>query len=372
MDIGSGPAEINDRATPRRLKTASGFIHVVKLIITGDVNLMNVADAQAPFRRVKQAFGTADLVFSNLECCLTSKVNEGSTHVEGFFADPKVTATALTECGIAAVGIANNVNYGEAINESIAHLDRIGIAHTGAGANHTAARAPAMVERQGLKIAFLQRSSVYWATNHEASAQSAGIAVIRGHTAYQVPMYKMRREIPPLNRPGIPPIIVTWADRDYLAQFEKDLITARASADIVVASFHWGLHKDVLDYMKEIAHCAINAGADAVVGHGPHYSLGTEVYKGKPIFYGLGAFSFSTGHGGHRHEDWVGMMAKLSFDGRRLERAAFEFVRRNDENETYICRLSDEEAEFADLEKRSRELGSKLARDGNEVVISAA
>ena len=59
-----------------------------------------------------------------------------------------------------------------------------------------------MVERQGLKIAFLQRSSVYWATNHEASAQSAGIAVIRGHTAYQVPMYKMRREIPPLNRPG--------------------------------------------------------------------------------------------------------------------------------------------------------------------------
>jgi hypothetical protein len=66
------------------------------------------------------------------------------------------------------------------------------------------------------------------------------------------------------------------------------------------------------------------------------------------------------------------MMAKLSFDGRRLERAAFEFVRRNDDNETYICQLSDEEAEFADLERRSRELGAKLARDGNEVVISAA
>jgi poly-gamma-glutamate synthesis protein (capsule biosynthesis protein) len=185
-------------------------------------------------------------------------------------------------------------------------------------------------------------------------------------------MYKMRREIPPLNRPGIPPIIVTWADRDYLARFEQDLIAARESADIVVASFHWGLHKDVLDYMKEIAHCAIDAGADVVVGHGPHYSLGTEVYKGKPIFYGLGAFSFHTGHGGHRHDDWVGMMAKLSFDGKRLERAAFEFIRHNDENETYICRLSDEDAEFADLEKRSRDLGARLARDGNEVVISAA
>jgi hypothetical protein len=108
------------------------------------------------------------------------------------------------------------------------------------------------------------------------------------------------------------------------------------------------------------------------VGHGPHYSLATEVYKGKPIFYGLGAFSFHTGHGGHRHDDWVGMMAKLSFEGRRVERAAFEFVRRNDDNETYICRLSDEDAEFADLEQRSRELGARLARDGNEVVVSAA
>jgi poly-gamma-glutamate capsule biosynthesis protein CapA/YwtB (metallophosphatase superfamily) len=345
---------------------------VLNLIITGDVNLMNVSDAQGPFRRVKDTFRAADLVFSNLECCLTSRFNDGSTHVEGFFADPKVSAAALTECGIAAVGLANNVNYGEPITESVANLERIGVAHTGAGANSAQARAPAVVERQGLKIAFLQRSSVYWATNHEASDHSAGIAVIRGHTAYQVPMYKMRREIPPLNRPGIPPIIVTWADRDYLARFEKDLVAARQTADLVVASFHWGLHKDVLTYMQEIAHCAINAGADVVVGHGPHDSLGTEVYKGKPIFYGLGCFSFHTGHGGHAHGDWVGMMAKLSFDGRRLARAAFEFVRHNDANETYICRLSDEEAEFADLERRSRDLGTRLTRDGNEVVISAA
>jgi poly-gamma-glutamate synthesis protein (capsule biosynthesis protein) len=272
-----------------------------------------------------------------------------------------------------AVGIANNVNYGAAhIAASIARLDEVGVLHTGAGRNLAAARAPAIVARGGMRVGFLQRSSVYWPTDHEAHEDAPGIAVIRGHTAYQVPMYKMRREIPPLNRPGIPPIIVTWADRDYLARFEQDLLAARASADIVVASFHWGLHKDVLDYMKEIAHCAIDAGADVVVGHGPHYSLGVEVYKGKPIFYGLGAFSFHTGHGGHRHDDWVGMMAKLSFDGKRLERAAFELIRHNDDNETYICQLSDEQAELADLEKRSRELGSRLVHDGNEVVISAA
>ena len=340
------------------------------LMLTGDVNLMNVTDPDVPFRKVRKAFSAADLVFSNLECCLTDRVNEGSTHVEGFFSDPKVTETALKTAGIEVVGLANNVNYGEqAINESIGHLDRAGIPHTGAGANDEAARAAAIVERNGKKIAFLQRSSVYWATNHEATKHTAGIAVIRGHTAYQVPMYKMKREIPPLNRPGIPPYIVTWADKAYLEKFEADLVKARQEADIVVCSFHWGLHKDVLDYMKEIAHRAIDMGADVVIGHGPHYSLGVEVYKGKPIYYGLGSFSFHTGHGGVTHGDWIGMMAKIGFGDQGVESAAFEFVRHNHDNETYICNLPEEDEEFLDIEKRSADMGTQIVREGNQVVL---
>ena len=86
----------------------------------------------------------------------------------------------------------------------------------------------------------------------------------------------------------------------------------RAQADIVVASCHWGLHKEVLAYMREIGHAAIDAGADLVIGHGPHYSLPVEVYRGKAIFYGLGSFSFHTGHGGRRHGDWIGMMVRAT------------------------------------------------------------
>ena len=340
------------------------------IILTGDVNLMNVTDPDTPFRKVRSSFESADLVFSNLECCLTDRINEGSTHVEGFFSDPKVTETALKKAGIDVVGLANNVNYGEhAINESVGHLDRAGIPHTGAGADEEAARAPAFIERKGKKIAFLQRSSVYWATNHEATKYSAGIAVIRGHTAYQVPMYKMKREIPPMNRPGIPPYIVTWADKAYLEKFEVDLAKARKAADIVVCSFHWGLHKDVLDYMKEIAHRAIDMGADVVIGHGPHYSLGVEVYRGKPIYYGLGSFSFHTGHGGVTHGDWIGMMAKVAFGDTGVESAAFEFVRHNHDNETYVCDLTQEEGEFLDIEKRSAEMGTQIGREDNQVVL---
>ena len=220
---------------------------MAKIILTGDVNLMNVTDPAVPFRRVADRFGAADLVFSNLECCLYEAPAAEAVEVEGFFADPAVAGKCLTSSGIAAVGLANNVNYGsEPILASIARLDALGVAHTGAGANRTAARAPAIVERGGIRYGFLARSSVYWATNHEATAKSPGIAVIRGHTAYHLPMHKMKREVPPLNRPGIPPYILTWADADYLASFVEDVTALRANVDILVASCHWGLDKGVL------------------------------------------------------------------------------------------------------------------------------
>src|SRR5205085_4489224 len=143
----------------------------------------------------------------------------------------------------------------------------------------------------------------------------------------------------------------------------------RRDADIVVASCHWGLGEDVLDYMTEIAHAAIDAGADTVIGHGPHYSLPVEIYRGKPIFYGLGSFSFHTGHGGRQHGDWLGMMASLSWDQRQLERAAFRFVRHDRQNRTVPCALADEGPALDQLAQRSAPLGVRLVARGDEVEI---
>src|ERR1700737_4567139 len=116
-----------------------------KLILTGDVNLMNVTDAAAPFRYVAAELNAADVVFANLECCLhlPSRRSRGN---EGFFADPKVGGEALRIAGIHAVGIANNVNYGaDNIAASITRLDQLGVLHTGAGPDLAAARAPVIV-----------------------------------------------------------------------------------------------------------------------------------------------------------------------------------------------------------------------------------
>jgi Bacterial capsule synthesis protein PGA_cap len=338
-----------------------------KMILTGDVNLMNVTDPAVPFALVRDEFRAAGIVFSNLECCLYRPPGGHSLEREGFFADPKAAGEALTSAGIAAVGIANNVNYGEAaIIGSIARLDRLGIAHAGAGADREAARAPAIVARDGVRFGFLQRSSVYWPTNHEAGDNAPGIAVIRGHTAYQVPTHGGH---PPANRPGVPPQIVTWADQQYLQWLAADIAALRAQADIVVASFHWGLHRDVLRYMTEIAHAAIDAGADLVIGHGPHYSLPIEVYRGKPIFYGLGSFSFHTGHGGVKHGDWLGMMARISWGGGRIESAAFQFVRHDARNRTLPCALADEGAAFDEIARESAGFGAALAADGDQIAI---
>jgi poly-gamma-glutamate capsule biosynthesis protein CapA/YwtB (metallophosphatase superfamily) len=343
------------------------------MILTGDVNLMGVDDPAVPFARVRNEFAAADIVFSNLECCLYDPPRGHAVENEGFFASPTIAGETLRAAGVTAVGIANNVNYGEAaITASIERLDQLGIPHTGAGMNDAAARAAIIVPRNGVNYGFLQRSSVYWPTNHEAGPNATGIAVIRAHTAYQVPMHKTRRDIPPMNRPGIPPVIITWADPDYLRLFTDDIAELRARADIVVASCHWGLHKEVLAYMHEIGHAAIDAGADIVIGHGPHYSLAVEMYHGKPIYYGLGSFSFHTGHGGRRHGDWIGMMVRATITDRAITATGFQFVRHNPRNETVPCHVADEAAELEDIVSRSAPYGTCFMPHGDTVMVTAS
>ena len=342
------------------------------VLMTGDVNLMNVTDPGVPFARICDTLRGADVLFGNLECCLYDPGSERSASDEGFYAAP-AAGRALQLAGFHAVGNANNVNYGrEAISSSLAELDRLGIAHAGAGRNAGEARAPAIVESRGFRVGILQRTSVYWPTNHEAGAHTPGVAALRGHTAYQLPLHKTRAEIPPANRPGVPPVIVTWADAEYLAQYRYDLDQVRKGVDIVVASQHWGLGEEVLQYMTEVAHAAIDAGADIVVGHGPHYSLPVEFYRGKPIFYGLGSFSFHTGHGGRRHGDWVGMLARVTWDERRIERVSFRFVRHNDRNETVLCAMKDEPEMLARIGERSARFAARLDIEGDDAVVTPA
>jgi poly-gamma-glutamate capsule biosynthesis protein CapA/YwtB (metallophosphatase superfamily) len=339
------------------------------LMLAGDVNLMNVTDPRVPFARIEATLRQADVLFGNLECCFYEPPGAHAPDREGFYA-PLASAQALVIGGFRAVGVANNVNYGdEAIRCSLARLADLGIPSTGAGLNRHSARAPAVVTHQGLRFGFLQRTSVYWAIGHEATDDSPGVAVLTGRTAYEPMLQTRRAGVPPANRPGLPAAVITWADPRSLAEFTGDLRALRAEADVVVASHHWGLGEDVLDYQVEIAHAAIDAGADVVMGHGPHHACAVEMYRSKPVFYGLGSFSFHTGHGGRAHGDWVGLLARLTYDDAALVEVAVSMVRHNERNETYVCDPRQDKDAVEPIARRCDTHGTTLAISGNELLV---
>lgn len=70
-------------------------------------------------------------------------------------------------------------------------------------------------------------------------------------------------------------------------------------AELIIASFHWGKEGsyETTETQIELAHMAIDNGADLVIGHHPHVLQGIEKYNGKYIVYSLGNFCF----GGHKN-----------------------------------------------------------------------
>ncbi len=65
-------------------------------------------------------------------------------------------------------------------------------------------------------------------------------------------------------------------------------------AQLIIVQVHWGIEGEAVPTarQREIAHAAIDAGADMVMGHHPHVLQGLEEYKGKMIAYSLGNFCF--------------------------------------------------------------------------------
>jgi poly-gamma-glutamate synthesis protein (capsule biosynthesis protein) len=377
------------------------------LLLVGDVGLCGFEQASIPLEFAAPVLRRADVLFGNLECVLSAPpsfsadppceepVHPGAgaeTRVggrrrlggwdsrfsfmdqDGLFAEP-VLGEALVLGGFHAVGCANNQTYGpEQILASLGRLDALGVAHTGAGVNREAARRPAIVARNGLKVGFLQYTSVYWPSNHEAGLNYPGVAVIKGYTSYQ-PI----TEYPIGNRPGVPPMIKTWADVHHVAEMQADIRRLRAQVDVVVSSHHWGFLDEVFEYQEEIAHAAIDAGADIVVGHGPHQPLAIEVYRGRPVFYGLGNFAFK-----HRHwrstkgaidagvsgkDAWIGILVDVTHADGAVREVAFRPVRHNERLQTMIRTAADDRALVDRIAGFSAVYGTQLDVGAEKVVV---
>ena len=91
--------------------------------------------------------------------------------------------------------------------------------------------------------------------------------------------------------------------------------------------------------------------------------------QGKPIFYGLGSFSFHTGHGGRAHGDWVGLLARLTFDDAALAEVACSLVRHDERNHTYVCDPSLDKDAVEQVTRRCDKLGTTLAVRASELIV---
>lgn len=335
------------------------------LYLLGDINLKGIADPSRVFEALGPQLAMADMVFANIECCLF----DGAAHAaeqRGFYV-PTQSAALLKAGGLQVVGTANNVNIGaEAIASSLSALAEAGITTAGAGLDQASAYRAVVVERNGLRYGFLQRTAVYWPDGHEAKPGQPGVAVLKAHTAYR-PQYEQQAA---RTRPGVPPEIVTWADPASLAEVSNAIADLRKQADIVVASFHWGYRREVLHYQREFAYAAIDAGADLVLGHGPHMILPLELHAGRPIVYGGGNFSFLYAHDSKPHAHWVGMIMQAEIVEGAIRRLVLSFVRRDESDRTILVSVHDEPAERDALIATSAANGAALAIEGDRLVLS--
>ena len=141
--------------------------------------------------------------------------------------------------------------------DTVNGVERQGIKAVGAGANLKRALTPQVVRRLGLRVAFVGFSEI------------APIEFTAG-----------------ADRPG-----TAWANPSEIVDAIR---AARRKADIVVATFHWGIEKQTLETarQRQLADVAVRAGAQVVVGAHPHTLQPVRRQGGAIVAYSLGNFVF--------------------------------------------------------------------------------
>ena len=260
----------------------------VLLGLTGDL-LVNRDDPEGIFKEIQPALDDTDILFGNIETGYSDNPRIAATAAIPSYA-PMSNLAAFSAAGFDVVSMANNhvMDSGpESMLEVVSRLSEMGVRTVGAGINLAAAREPAIIERNGLKIAYLAYASMF-PYGFEARTNFPGLVPMRSHNLYIEPIENNYT-------PGVPPRIRAVPHATDLKNMKEDIRKARERADILVTSFHWGDFQrpfHLTDHERKIARIVIDEGADLVLGHHHHILRGIEWYKGKPIFYGLGHFVF--------------------------------------------------------------------------------
>lgn len=234
--------------------------------------------------------------------------------------------------GIKLVSMANNHagDWGpQGLTATLQTVAASGIVHAGAGASLGDARRAGVVYTPRGTVGLIATASTFNPATAAADGFGAipprpGVSVLRVRpvvslteeqmvlmrrlsAAWWTPNYGVRDE------PGATTVggatykagndrnlsyLVDKDDRDAVI---KSISDAKRANDLVAFSIHahevatTGSAASPAEFLPPLFHQAIDAGADIVLRSGPHVLGGVEIYKGKPIFYGLNSLFFIVG-----------------------------------------------------------------------------
>src|SRR5690625_1087686 len=214
------------------------------------------------------------------------------------------------------------------------YLDEANILHSGVGKNLAAASAPKYLETSNGRVAIISATS----TIHESGIAGEqrpdligrpGVNPLRYETIFYITAEEMKalktiakktfinatrdlsikegfilQECSDIFHFGQYQFVQGTETKKVTKPYEPDvkrlierITEAKRQADAVVISIHsHEMDEDNKEkpaqFLEKAAKRCIDAGADAIISHGPHILRGIEIYKEKPIFYSLGNFIF--------------------------------------------------------------------------------
>ncbi len=258
------------------------------VLSVGDL-ILDVPGVERYFDESRELLKSGDVVMGQVEIPYTLRPQWSAYDNHSAPATDPVRLEAMGSAGFNVGTCAGNHSFDQGyygVMDTLEKLRALGIVTAGEGENDGEAWAPGVIERQGRKFACFSYTAVGPKTV-QATPAKAGAAFIYVATAYDNDT----------NEPGaLPTHIYTSASPAALERMRRDFRRAKEAGAMVLASFHMGrMHStDLQQYQVEIAHAAVDAGAEMVFAHHPHTLLGIELYRGKPIYYSIGHFVFAT------------------------------------------------------------------------------
>jgi poly-gamma-glutamate synthesis protein (capsule biosynthesis protein) len=324
------------------------------LALAGDVMLGRIVNETLLERGWGHAWGdlapvqwSADAFLINLECAITSheeQWHDGAYKPFHFRADPLAVQTLrLGRVDFAALANNHIGDFGSVgMLETIALLDRHGIAHAGAGRDLATAAVPAMLTVRGLRVAVLACADYpeAWAADDST--------------------------------PGMYFVRVASDDASFAALASR-IAAARATADLVVFCMHWGpnLRERAPEEFRRFAHRVIDAGATIFWGHSAHVVQGIEMRPPAVILYDTGDYVDDYAVHPHVRND-LGALFLLSVSAHAVQRVRLLPVRIDHRQVNRA--VGPDRSWFLDrLERLCGELGTALVpdADGTVAVTSA-